>query len=109
MLASYSEGASAPAEGVKRERERERDPFTKCSSTVVGFFPDVGCIPPSPQPNHRSEREGGRGAFRERAEEDYSDSFWLADFAFSNRSVPISVLPVIRYAGDSRGDGNLEE
>lgn len=42
-------------------------------------------------------REGGggkEGAFRERAE-DYSDSFWLADFAFSNRPVPISVLPVI--------------
>jgi len=49
-----------------RERERERDPFTKCSSTVVGFFPDVGCIPPFPQPNCRAERGGwlrGRGRF----------------------------------------------
>lgn len=39
-----------------------------------------------------------RDAFRERAEEDYSDSFWLADFVFSNRPVPISVPPAIRHA-----------
>lgn len=47
---------------------------------------------------------GRRGAFRERAEEDYSDSFWLADFAFFNRPVPISVLPVIRYAKGRVGE-----
>lgn len=49
----------------------------------------------------------GRGAFRERAKEDYSDSFWLADFAFSNRPpYPSASVPVIRY---SRWGENLEE
>lgn len=54
-----------------------------------------------------SSEKRGRGAFRERAKEDYSDSFWLADFAFSNRPpCPSASVPVIRYA---RWGENLEE
>lgn len=58
---------------------------------------------PLPSPSMVTRlRNRGAGVFRERVEEDYSDSFWLADFAFSDPA-SLSLWPYDSNARDGNG------
>lgn len=110
--------ASGPKESIVRSCERRKAWKEKeRRRSIYGMLIDrrglfSGCrvysvLLPLRSRTAESSEKRGRGAFRERAKEDYSDSFWLADFAFSNRPpCPSAFVPVIRYA---RWGENLEE